>query len=131
MWPERLDLDRHGDALATADAEGSDAAMLALVAEGMDERAEDAGAAGPERMAERDGPAADIHPGRVELERADYGHRLGGECLIQLEQVYIGHPPAGPSEGPLHRRNWSQPHHHRIHAGRRIRNDSRQRLRAK
>src|SRR4051794_10714695 len=83
-------LERDGEALATRDAERREPergiAFTHLVGEGE----EDAGAAHPDRMPERDAPALDVQLVAVELQLALAGDDLRGERLVDLDQIEVG-----------------------------------------
>ena len=78
---------------------------------GVDQRRGDAGAAGAERMADGDRPAADVDLLFVELEHADAGQGLGGEGFVELDQVDVGQREAGALEGLLRGRHGAGAHH--------------------
>src|SRR5688572_20006508 len=56
-----LDLDHCGDPHASADAQRCHATPAAAGPETVNQRGEDAGAAGADRMTERDGPSPNVH----------------------------------------------------------------------
>ncbi len=65
------------------------AAPQLLRAQRVHERRQDARAARADRMAERHGPAVDVHLRRVEAELARDRQRLHGERLVQLEEIDV------------------------------------------
>ena len=118
--------DRGG--FAAADAERRDAAVLSLVAQCVDQRAQDARPTRAQWVAERDGSPAHVDHVGVEIQRPNDSHRLGRERLVQLEQVDVPSTPAGPLQCPRDSRDRTQSHNHRIYAGRRVGHDVGQRL---
>src|SRR5205823_9429018 len=88
-----------------ADAHGGqpEAALAAL--ELVQERCREAGAATPERMAERDGAAVDVELLLRDLEGTGTGEHLASERLVDLRQVHLLHREAGPPERLLARRH--------------------------
>src|SRR6266536_2599045 len=82
--------DEHRGGFAAADADGRNAALLSFLAQRVDERRQNAGAGGSDRMAQGDRPAADVDPRGVERELPDRGHRDRGEGLVDLEEVDVG-----------------------------------------
>src|ERR1700722_13439493 len=69
-----LDLDQfdgESGRLTAADAQTGDAAPRAATFQGMDQRGQDSGAGGPDRMAQRTGPAVDIDPGVIQIQVPD------------------------------------------------------------
>ena len=55
----------------------------------MEERDEDPGAAGADRVAQGNGAAEDVHLLRIQLQLAHDGEALGGEGLVELEDVDV------------------------------------------
>ena len=51
----------------------------------------------PERVPERDRPAVDVERSSSMPELADAGEHLGGERLVDLDQVDVAELEAGPS----------------------------------
>src|SRR3954467_8649257 len=95
------DLEDHRVALAAAGADRGDAEPAAAAAQLVDQRAEDAGARGPDRVAERDRPAVHVD---LRLVDADHAHRVEchrGERLVDLEQVDVVDRQAGLVERGL------------------------------
>ena len=83
----------------------------------MDEGGDDAHAARTQGMAERDGAAVGIHPLRIELEVSNAGDDLGGERLVQLDEVHVARPQSGAGQCLTRCRNGPQAHAGWIDAG--------------
>ena len=94
------------------------AAAGAAAAELVQQGGGDPCARAAERVADRDGPAVDVHPVGVELELVGHRHRLRRERLVDLDQVEPVHRPARPAEHLAHRRDRPDPHVVRVHARR-------------
>src|SRR6185503_2259677 len=88
-WPRlaAVHFDDHRVALAAARADRRAAEPAAAAPQLVDERHQDAGAAGADRVAERDRAAVHVHLGLVELKHAHRVERDRGERLVDLEQV--------------------------------------------
>ena len=97
-------LDDRRHALADADAEGGDAVAAAAAAQLPDEGVSEAGAGAAERVAEGDRAAVDVEPLLVDPELAGAGEDLGGEGLVDLDQVDLVERQAGGVERPADRR---------------------------
>src|SRR5690349_118276 len=82
-------LDRHRGRFAAADAEGGEAALAAGGLERRDERAQDSGAAGADRVAQSGGAAVDVELFVRDVEVAHRDHCDAGEGLVDLEQVDV------------------------------------------
>src|SRR5437870_2483519 len=82
-------LENGGDPLPCPDAHGRQAILRLAVLHEMNQRRGDARAAGAERVADGDGPAADVDLLRVGVEQLDDRQRLGGEGLVDLDQVDV------------------------------------------
>src|SRR5688572_30455346 len=97
MWPFGLAdaLEDSRDALTDADAHRCDAVASAAAVHLVHERRGHARARAADGMAERDRAAVDVHAGGVEAELADAGERLGGERLVELDEVDVGDAQAG------------------------------------
>ncbi len=82
----------------------------------MDSRARQARAAGAEGMAERDGTAMRVHPGVVVAHAQLPQHRqaLGGEGLVQLDDVHVAQVQAGAGQQLLHGGHGSDAHDPRL-----------------
>src|SRR6266545_4969883 len=86
--------DRECDAVATAQAQRRDAALLAAAAQRVDQRGEHARAARPNRMADRDGAAVHVHLCGFDPELAEHGDHLHRERFVDLEEVHVLQVPA-------------------------------------
>ena len=82
-------------ALADADAHRRDPVAAAAAAELVQEGGREAGAGAAERVAEGDRAAVDVEALLVDPELADAGEDLGGEGLVELDQVDLVEPEAG------------------------------------
>src|ERR1700676_1754021 len=71
------------------DGQTGDSAALAAAFQGMDQCRQDSSAGGPDGMAQRTGPAVDVHPRLVQFQVLDGGHRDHGEGLVHLVQVDV------------------------------------------
>src|SRR6476659_7449881 len=78
-----------GEALADADAHRRDAIAAAATAQLPDERRGEAGAGAAERVAEGDRAAVDVELLFVDSQLSRAGQHLGGEGLVQLDQVDV------------------------------------------
>src|SRR5262249_32788133 len=65
---------------------------------GGEERPGAGAAARADGVAEGDAAPVDVHAGEVELEAAHAGNRLGGEGLVQLDEIQVFDRPAGAGE---------------------------------
>ena len=92
------------DPLADADAHRREAVAAAGPAQLVDQHRDQAAAAHPERMAERDRAAVDVDLGRVEPELVDADERLGRERLVELDEVEVLDGDARPLERLARRR---------------------------
>ena len=92
------------------------------------QRQHDAGAAHPDRMAQRDPAAVDVQPVSVELQLALAGDHLRGERLVDLDQVDIGEREPGRLEHLLRGRDRPDAHDLGRHARPRHPDDAGQRL---
>src|SRR6266545_801112 len=86
--------DRECDAVATAQAQRRDAALLAAAAQRVDQRGEHVRAARPNRMADRDGAAVHVHLCGFDPEFALQGYDLHRERFVDLEEVHVLQVPA-------------------------------------
>src|SRR3990172_2863298 len=103
--PQALDDGR--DALAAADAHRLQAELDLPPLHLVEQRRHDPGAGRPDRMADRDAGAVDVHPVEVPLREAPLagaGQDLGGERLVQLEQAHLSETRPGPLQRLLARR---------------------------
>ena len=80
-------LQQEGDALAAADAGRADGVLLVPLAQQVHQVGGDARAGGGQRVAQRDGAAARVQLGRVQLQLALARNRLRRERLVDLENV--------------------------------------------
>ena len=80
------------------------------------QRGDDPRAGAAERVADRDRAAVHVDLLRVELELVDAGDRLGGERLVELDQLQVLDPPANPGERAVHRGHRPDAHVVRVHA---------------
>ena len=94
----------------------------------MQERDDEARAAHPERMAERDRAAVDVHLLGVEAELADHGEALRRERLVQLDEVDLVERDAAALEQLAHGRDRADAHHARVDAGDRAADERAERL---
>ena len=87
----------HGHALAAADAHRLEAEGVVRVLQAVEQRGHDAGAGHPERVAEGDRPAVDVELLLGDAEVPGRGDHLGGERLVDLDEVDVvdGHSGAG------------------------------------
>src|SRR5579863_6388793 len=92
-------LDDHGHPLAAAHAHRLQAEPLTLVLEGVEEGGHDAGTGHAEGVAEGDGAALHVEllPGDAEM--TGRGDDLGGEGLVDLDQVDVVDRHARPPQG--------------------------------
>ena len=91
-------LDDHRHALAATDAHRLEADGAAGVLEAVEQRGHDAGAGHAERVAEGDGAAVDVQLVVADAELAGGGHHLGGERLVDLDEVDVIDGHAGPAQ---------------------------------
>src|SRR6476661_7701226 len=96
-------LEQGGLPLADADAHRRHAVAAAAPAQLVQEGDDEARAAHPQRVPERDRAAVHVHPGRIEAELADHGEALGGEGLVQLDEIDVVAGDPGPLEQLPHR----------------------------
>src|SRR5919198_4273745 len=87
-------LEDRGDALAHADAHGGEAVAVAATRHLVHQGRGQTRAAAAEGMAERNGAAVRVHPGRVKPQLADTGERLRGEGFVELDHVEVTHVEA-------------------------------------
>ena len=80
-------LDGHRDRAAAAEAQRREPVAALAPRELVEQRRDDPRAAGPDRVAERDRAAVDVDLVPVEPERAAVGQGLGGERLVDLDEV--------------------------------------------
>src|SRR5438477_487498 len=115
-------------ALSHAHAESGEAVAAAAAAELVEEAHDEPRAAHPEGVAERDRAAVHVHLLRVETELADHDEALGGERLVQLDEIEVGDGDPCPSEKLAHGRDRPDAHHSRIDPGDRAADEGAERL---
>ncbi len=108
--------EERGHALADAHAQGREPVPAVAAAQLVQERDDEARAAHPERVAERDRAPVDVHPLLVEAELADNGEALRGEGLVELDEVERARIDSRASQELSHRGDRADPHHARIDA---------------
>src|SRR5262249_14973075 len=81
--------------LPLSDAQGRQAELGVLVAHPVQQRGRDAGAAGAQRMADGDRPAARIHPLLVDAQQLEHAQDLDGERLVDLDALDLIEGQAG------------------------------------
>ena len=113
-------LQRQRHPLAHADAERHQGALAAGPGQLMGRRQRQARAGHAERMAQRNGAAVGIDEIGIlrQPELAEAGDGLGGEGLVQLDDVEIADGEAEALQQLLRRRHRPDPHDPRRHAGR-------------
>src|SRR3954453_12988343 len=123
-------LHAHRDAHAAADAERREALLHVALLHLVQERDQDAGAGGADRMADRDRAAVDVHdlgvPAHVLVDRAS----LRREGLVRLDEVEVLDLPAGFLERLARGRDRAGSHDGRVDARRRPGGDARERREA-
>ena len=77
-------------------------------------------------MAEGDGAAIEIDPRRIEPKLLDAGQRLGGEGLVELDNIDLVERQAGPGQRLADRRHRAEAHQFGLAAGDREGADARQ-----
>src|SRR5581483_1917160 len=112
-------LDRHGDALADADAHGGERAFASALLHAMHGCDDKPRAAHAERMAERNRAAMRIDEVGIlrNAELAQTGNTLAGESFIELDQIEIADLQSEPFHQLLRRRHRTNAHDARRHAG--------------
>src|SRR5277367_1447922 len=99
------------DGIASAEAEGGDAALEIAALQFVEQRDQDAGAGCADGMAEGDGAAIDVYFFRIELQHAGYGDGCYGERFVQFVEVHFFIAiPAGFLQQFFDRVHWG--HHH-------------------
>jgi hypothetical protein len=117
---------------AAADAQGREALLGIALDHLVQERHEHARAGGADRVAESDRAAVDVDlvvvgwlvPAQILVDRA----RLGGECLIEFDQVELIASPAGLLERLVRSRRRTHTHDRRVDADGRKADDARERF---
>src|ERR1051326_2275251 len=79
----------HGGGLAAADADRGHSALLLFPPQRADQSGENPRSRSPDRTTQRAGAPPHVDLRRVEGEIVDRGHRDGGECLVDLEEVDV------------------------------------------
>src|ERR1700730_3164374 len=109
--------DTHGDTHAAADAQGRQPLLRVAARHLVEQRHEDSGARGADRMPERDRAAVDVDlpgiPAEILVDRAS----LRGERLVRLDEVEVVRFPARLLEGGAARRDRTAAHDRGIDAG--------------
>src|SRR5512134_1959548 len=109
-----LSLEKDGHPHSPRYAEGGDASFRAPAAHFVEERRRDPGAGGADRVAERDRSAVDVDAAEVEGEIARAGNDLGGEGLVELDEVDVGQAELRPGEQSADRRHGADAHPRRV-----------------
>src|SRR5450432_647505 len=99
-------LDRQSDPLAAADAERRDATPFAGVAQRREQSDQHPCTRSADRVAERDRPAPDVHPPRVEPQHPVVGDGDDRERLVDLPEIDVLLLPAVARQQPLDRARW-------------------------
>src|SRR3546814_14605022 len=84
--------------MAAADGMGGERELLTFALQQRGGLAGDACAGGAERVAERDGAAVEVGLVEIEAQLVGAGQRLGGEGLVQLDDVEVLHGEARTAE---------------------------------
>src|SRR5829696_7371313 len=116
------------ETLAAADAQGREAERHAAMPHLVGEREDDPRAAHPDRMAERDAAAANVHAVAIELQLTLARDDLRGERLVDLDQIDVGEGQPRLVEHLLRRRHGADPHDLGRHPAPRPRDDLGERL---
>ena len=112
-----LALEQRSDALADTDAERREAVAAVAPTQLVEQRDDEARAAHPERMPERDRAAVHVDLLLVEAELPHDREALRRERLVELDEVEIGYGDAAALEQLLHGRDRPDAHHPRIDTG--------------
>src|SRR6267143_1020397 len=100
-------LDSEGHGVASAEAEGGDAALEIAALQFVEQGDEDARAAGADGMAEGDSAAVHVYFFGIELELPRNGNGSDGESFIEFDKVDVFVAvPAGLREQFLHGLHW-------------------------
>src|SRR5258707_9847639 len=126
-WPSRLPPDHHRDALPAADAGGGQTVRGAAAAQLVHQGEEKARPRGPQRMAERDGPAVDVGPLTVQAQLLLDREVLAGASLVHLHDVHVPQGETGTLQRLARRGHGTDAHDLRGHARDRPRHDARER----
>src|SRR6476469_9193185 len=87
-----------GHALAATDAHRLEAELAVTRGQPVEQGRRDAGAGGPERVAEGDGPTVDVELVEVHAQLVRRGQHLRGERLVDLVEVHVPDGHAGPGQ---------------------------------
>src|SRR3990172_11741206 len=82
-------LEGHGHGATTTEAEGGEAMTASARGEFVEQGGHDARAAGADGVSQGDRAAVDVHLRPVEAELAAVGQHLGGEGLVDLDEVKV------------------------------------------
>src|SRR5688572_10602616 len=93
-------LEDAGRAHAAAHAHGDEPVAAIAAAKLGEDLGRELGAGAAERVPESDRAAVHVHPLRIEAQRLDDGEGLGGEGLVQLDEVDLGEGETGLLQGP-------------------------------
>src|SRR5439155_21435393 len=115
----RLSLEESSLPLADADAECREAVPAAAAPKLVQQRHDEARAGHPERVAECDRAAVDVHIFRIQAQLTDDHEALRGEGLVQLDEVEFRDLHAAAGKCFPHGRNRPDPHHTRVDTGNR------------
>jgi len=85
--------DSQSNCVAPAEAQRRNPFRLATLLQCMEQRDQYSRPAGANRVSNGYGAAVNIYLCGIEAEVAVYGQRLDAECLVQLEQIYVGEGP--------------------------------------
>src|SRR5215467_8270393 len=125
-WP----LDREGQPIATAHAERSHTACELALLECIEKRCQNPAATRPDRMAQGDGAAVDVHPARFDAEFLEHGDRLHRKRLVELPEVDVLKLPAGLRQQAPHGLDGRHEHEFGRNSARGLANDTGQRRNA-
>src|ERR1700683_1644883 len=124
MRSNGLPFHAHGDAHAAADAERGQTLLGVALLHFVEQRHQDAGTGGADRMPDGDGAAVDVDllgiPGEVFVDRAG----LRGERLVGLDEIEVADIPAGLLQRRARGGDRPGAHDLRIDAGLRPRHDT-------
>src|SRR5262245_12761173 len=87
-----LSLEKHGHPHTSRNAERRDTPLRPPPAQLMEQGRGDARAGGADGMSERDRAAVDVDAAEIEREVPGTGDDLGGERLVQLDQIDVRQP---------------------------------------
>src|SRR4051794_4328685 len=121
-------LDHGRDSLPDADAESRDPVAVTAPPQLPNQGGHQPGAGAAERMTEGDRAAVHVEALLVDAEPLGAGQDLGGERLIQLDQVDLSQLESGLVESLGDRNHWPDPHVGGVDAGDADRDDAGERL---